>query len=117
MLKNALSRPLAVGLSLAPLAIASAQSAPSPAYVFTAVDSVEIKDSGFTFTVKGMVQGESAARTVELHSTFFMSGYEPTQGAVRCERMALVAMNKPGRFLFEVQQEDSGFRCKLTRLP
>jgi hypothetical protein len=119
MSKNALLRPLALGLSLAPLALASAQSAPPPAYVFTAVDSVELRDSGFTFLVTGLVQGERVARTVELFGGFYASpSYQSPHSAERCERMALLAMNKPGRYLFEVQEESSsGLRCKLTRLP
>lgn len=119
MSKNPLLRTLALGLSLAPLALASAQSAPPPTYVFTAVDSVEIKDSGFIFQVTGLLQGERVARTVELFAGFYLSpSYQSPQTGERCERMALLAMNKPGRYLFEAQEETSGgFRCKLTRLP
>jgi len=122
MLKNALSRTLALGLSLAPLALASAQSTPPPlpTYVFTAVDSVELSDSGFMFKVTGVIQGESAPQTVELQSYFSSVNnyYQSPHTAERCERMALLAMNKPGLYLFEVQQEPfSTFRCKLTRLP
>lgn len=122
MSKSALSRSLALGLSLAPLALASAQSTPPPlpTYVFTAVHSVELSDSGFMLKVTGLLQGESDPQTVALESFFSSLNhyYQSPQAAERCERMALLAMNKPGRYLFEVQQEPSStFRCKLTRLP
>lgn len=118
MSKNALLRTLAFCLSLAPLALASAQSAPPPTYVFTAVDSVEISNGGFTFKVTGIVQGESTPRTFEGFSDFYRSdSYDGTGAAGRCERMALLTMNKPGRYTFEIQQENGGFRCKLNRLP
>ena len=118
MLKNALTRTLALSLSLAPLALASAQSAPPPTSVFTAVDSVEILNGGYTFRVTGLVQGENQPRTVEVYSDFYRSdSYDGTGAAARCERMALLTMNKPGRYVFEVQAESNGFRCKLTRLP
>lgn len=117
MLKNALTRTLALSLSLAPLALASAQTTP-PTYVFTAVDSVEISNGGYTFRVTGLVQGENVPRTVEMYSDFYLSqSSDSNQPSTRCERMALLAMNKPGRYLFELQEENRGFRCKLTRLP
>lgn len=58
-------------------------------------------------------------------STFYASAsIDPNGAAGRCERMALLTMNKPGRYLFELQAEPSifyggndSYRCKLTRLP
>ncbi len=112
MSHSVLSRTLALCLSLAPLALASAQTKP-PIYVFTTVDSIDIQSSWNLFRLTGILQGESTPRTIEV-------GYSnsPNNAFERCERLALLAMNKPGRYLFELRQDDfADLACKLTRVP
>jgi hypothetical protein len=117
MLKNALTHTLALGLSLAPLALASAQTAP-PTYVFTAVDSLDIHGDDYGIEVTGVLQGENAPRTIKL--TYYPSHSDYAESArtfERCERLALLAMNKPGRYLLTLRQEHDYIGCALTRVP
>ncbi len=124
MFRRPLSRTLALGLSLAPLALASAQSAPPvPTYVFTAVDEINIDGANLKLQVTGLIQGENTPRTVTLaYSHNYTAEWDTVRTFERCERMALLAMNKPGRYLFEIRQDylehSTGLiGCKLKRLP
>ncbi len=97
-----------------PLSLAFAEV--QATYVFTTVDSYDIKGDSYEVQVRGIVQGESAPRTVSLT-------YYPAEGHYtfeRCERMVLLAMSRPGQYFLELRQEghpSTGqfIACKLTR--
>jgi hypothetical protein len=105
------------------LALAGALAAPArPAraqlvtsFAFTTVDSVAIQNG--RFIVKGVVQGDAAAS--EHFFNFGSSLVVNSDGTIdACNRMALMAMSKPGQYLFEMTAS-SGFNvplCRLTRL-
>lgn len=79
--------------------------------VFAAVDALEIKASVFSIT--GVVDGESAARTVNIYFYSGSSAY-PDEIA-NCQRMAILAMTRPGQFRFEIQDDAYATACKLAR--
>jgi hypothetical protein len=100
--------------TLMPLSMASAEL--QATYVFTAVDSYDIKGDSYEVQVTGIVQGESAPRTVSL--TYYP--IEAHHTFERCERMVLMAMSRPGQYFLELRQEghpSTGqlIACKLTR--
>ncbi|WP_243338149.1 hypothetical protein [Anaeromyxobacter soli] len=90
---------------------ALAQTAPVR-YVFVAVDAVEIR-STTTIKVTGVVDGESAPQTV----TMTLSNSSGVDSVAACERLALLAMTRPGQFLFEIQGSTTYNLnvCKLAR--
>ncbi|WP_242339853.1 MULTISPECIES: hypothetical protein [unclassified Anaeromyxobacter] len=89
---------------------ALAQTAPVR-YVFVAVDAVEIRST--TIKVTGVVDGESAPQTV----TMTLSSSSGVDSVAACERLALLAMTRPGQFLFEIQGSTTYNLnvCKLAR--
>lgn len=103
-------------LTLSPLTIASAQSSVET-FVFETVDSYELLSGASQLSITGILQGEAAPRTIPIPAaTNNTTSYE---GRVRaCERMALMAMSKPGQYLFELRRFGT-FQpvhgCKLTR--
>jgi len=104
-------------LTLSPLSIASAQSSSVETFVFETVDSYELLSGASQLNITGILQGEAAPRTISIPpATNNTVSYE---GRVRaCERMALMAMSKPGQYFFELRRY-SNFQpvhgCKLTR--
>jgi hypothetical protein len=108
---------LAVVLVVATLpARAQTVSAPQPANslkVFVDVESVTVR-YGTTIVVRGIIQGESTA------TEWYASPASSDTGAFasNCHRAALLAMEKPGRYLLEIQTAYSGSGtplCRLTR--
>ncbi|NPC68222.1 hypothetical protein D7Y27_14505 [Corallococcus sp. AB004] len=108
-------RALALLATLA-LAPASALAEPEDAifgmnYVFTSVDAYT---AGYGhFVVTGVVAGESTPRVIRF------SGYGLSlQDADRCDRFALIAMTRPGRYQFSYFQEAPNQypTCTLTRM-
>jgi hypothetical protein len=79
--------------------------------VFTTVDSVEGNLNSLKVT--GVLQGDSAPTTQNL----VFSGTESVAAAAACERKALLAMSKPGQYLFSALWASAGScSCKLTRV-
>ncbi|MFY0572243.1 hypothetical protein ACN28E_51580 [Archangium lansingense] len=107
-------------LSLSPLTIASAQSSSIETFVFETVDSYEILSGVYQLNVTGIIQGEAAPRTIAIPpSTNANTTYDVRVRS--CERLALIAMSKPGQYFFEVRRGSSSVYgqplqgCKLTR--
>lgn len=100
-------------------AVALVSAAPAPAqtgptrYVFVAVDAVEIQST--TVRVTGILDGESAVQTV---TATFSLGSSTVDQVAACERLALLAMTRPGQFRFEIQAGAtySAGVCKLARV-
>jgi len=86
-----------------------AQAAPSQ-YVFVAVDALDVQPSKFVVT--GVLDGESAARTVTVN---FSTAY--AEQVVMCERLALLAMTRPGQFRLEIETNSTSYyACRLARV-
>ncbi|MCK8498485.1 MULTISPECIES: hypothetical protein [Myxococcus] len=86
-------------------------------YVFETVDSYAITEAN-VIEIRGVLQGESAPRTFEFEFYSNPAYYDASQHGSRCDRMALLAMTRPGRYLLElkVQRWIGGQpSCRLTR--
>ena len=92
-------------LTLAPSALAEAEDPLyGVAYVFVTVDAYTVRPSAMEVT--GILQGETTPRVI-----FFFGSDE----AERCDRLALLAQSRPGRYLLEMTNTYSSFSCKLIR--
>ncbi|OJT19196.1 hypothetical protein BO221_37520 [Archangium sp. Cb G35] len=103
-------------LALSPLTIASAQSATESVFLFETLDSYEIKSLNW-LKITGIVSGEATPRTVEVNAGVSESY---SQYLRACERMALMAMSKPGQYYFELRHatyysSPQVTGCKLVR--
>jgi hypothetical protein len=101
-------------LSLSPLSLASAQTPPDDVFVFETVDSYDL-DSYIKLKVTGILQGEALPRTISFENSWD-ANYQ--QQARTCERLALIAMSKPGQYYLELRRIDYRSQlvgCKLTR--
>ncbi len=114
-------RPLFRGLAILAAILATSLVSPTPAsadfpfvgQVYDTVDAVQ-SDLGF-ITITGIVVGQSAATT----SSYFVDGTSSTSsedGVARCDRFALLAMAKPGKYQFATVGPDRNdrFVCKLA---
>ena len=95
------------------LVAAMAGNAFADVFVFETVDEYERVDESLRF--RGVLQGE--AEPSELDALFFT---DPAPLTTSCERQALMAMARPGRYLFQVttQPISSGellVSCRLIR--
>ncbi|MFP2911783.1 hypothetical protein ACLESD_43525 [Pyxidicoccus sp. 3LFB2] len=117
MLKNRslrLAALLSASLGLAPSALAAETPQSNRPYVFETVDSY-IATGTSRFEITGILQGESTPRTL----SFRIAGFNEAAVYIsRCDRMALLAMSKPGAWFLELVQLDDSFTvptCRLTR--
>jgi hypothetical protein len=106
----------AAAVALAALAftcsIPPAHAAPGD-YVFT-YDTVDALDTSGDFTVTGVLAGSSVATTTSFDN--FGSSSTWYAAEARCERFALLAMSKPGKYQFTITVP-SAFHftsCKLS---
>lgn len=121
------TRPTLVACALLALLVPTAAQPQSttPAYntpyPFETVDSYDVRGGPSQVVVTGVLQGEAAPTTLTFrYSATSSSSYESPRTFERCERMALLAMSKPGQYLLELRQEYSSaysyqVGCKLTR--
>jgi hypothetical protein len=130
-------RPLALAVTLLSTLVAPAPVSAeiTATHVFVSVESYNILgDSDVSgadvVEVTGVIQGESAPRSVRFYYSPKYPGSSSTgtdsisskRSFERCERLALLAMSKPGQYLLEMRQEREGIQpityyvgCKLTR--
>lgn len=100
--------PIIGALFLQPVPAAAAPL-PGISAVYDSVDAVEV--SGSQITVTGIVAGDPAP-TERIYTISDFS--QQTGAAARCDRLALLAMTKPGKFQFAtVRGQFSSFSCKL----
>jgi hypothetical protein len=104
-----MTRQLATCLAIAVLSMIS----PEPALAdigdvitYDAVDAVEIV-SPTNLSVTGIISGEGASTTVR----YRVGSTE--LGASRCDRFAMLAISKPGKFQFSVVDQGGIFTCKI----
>ncbi|HZJ67532.1 MAG TPA: hypothetical protein VFD36_28710 [Kofleriaceae bacterium] len=117
-----MTRQLATYITLAAFAIIS--SRPAAANIgdiivaYDTVDAVEVVANQISVT--GIVTGEGAPsrRTFSIlaNATGPGSSTQTDVAASRCDRLALLAMSKPGKFQFAIVDvgSSSRFGCKLT---
>jgi hypothetical protein len=87
--------------------------APAPARAaepFISFESIDAVESGARIVITGIVTGESTPRTVALVQIY------DERCEASCEKLALLALSKPGVYRFEAFHESFGFgTCKLVR--
>jgi hypothetical protein len=101
---------------LAALSLLSAQpviAADGDVTLYDTVDEIRVSDDRITVT--GVITGQSAATTtMYVIANNHTSGNPTDVAASRCDRLALLAMSKPGKFRFGVVEEFfDQFSCKL----
>jgi len=79
---------------------------------YDTVDALQVIALDTVIQVTGIIAGQSAPTTTS-YRVGTSSG--PSAGA-RCDRLALLAMSKPGKWQFAVIDVESGilFECRLT---
>lgn len=110
-----MSRPLrrAALLLLTLLPLSAAEAAPLT-YVFATVDRYVVDPLSAKAQVTGLLVGETTPRTIVI--TGYSSDTDVQNRFMRCERLALLAMNSPGRFRFELGGlYGESLTCALTR--
>jgi hypothetical protein len=112
-----MTRPLFRGLAILAAILATSLVSPTPAsadfpfdgQVYDTVDAIQ--SDADLITVTGIVVGQSAATT----SSYRIDTTSPNDGTARCDRFALLAMAKPGKYRFAtVHGRFDQFVCKLT---
>ncbi|NMO22015.1 hypothetical protein HPC49_37915 [Pyxidicoccus fallax] len=104
---------LVLTLGVAPAALGAEEPVVGTPYVFQTVDSYNVVNH-IEVEVTGILQGESAPRTVSFW--YNLGNIDSAGHLTRCDRMALLAMNKPGLYLLEMTQTNTSVaRCRLTR--
>jgi hypothetical protein len=90
---------------------ASAQIVPE-SVTFTAVDAVKTENTRVHVT--GIVEGEVDPRTVTVYFATSTSAYSSQES---CERLALLAMAKPGQYRLTIKSSSSwvSAMCTLAR--
>lgn len=106
---------LLTSLTLTSSALAAETPQTNVPYVFVTVDSYSIVYEN-VIQVTGVLQGENTPRTLEFAFRYF-SSYDASQHVSRCDRLALLLMNKPGAYLLELTFKGNSEMgsCKLTR--
>jgi hypothetical protein len=102
---------LAVSLAATP---ASAGIANGP-HLYDAVDEVQSGPSERQITITGIIAGQTTATTMTYTLRVNSSSSAATEDVTaRCDRFALLAMAKPGKYQFAtVQPFGSTYDCKL----
>jgi hypothetical protein len=105
------------GLAFAAPAGGQVATVVTTAVTFVTVDSVFAYAS--TLRITGIVQGESSPTE---HEVTFLSASDTAASmtqAASCQRLALLAMERPGAYLYKLRKEypSSGYySCRLTRV-
>jgi hypothetical protein len=105
-------RQLPLYLLIAAIAMISPESAradPGDVITYDTVDAFEVRTGDIVVT--GIIVGQSAPSTTSYNIVGFSQDDVTTS---RCDRLALLAMSKPGKFRFAVEALDFFvFSCKL----
>jgi hypothetical protein len=99
------------------LVVTPAKAQTVRSYIYVTVDAVEW-DSTRSLTITGILNGQASQTTETVFFSFFSGSSNDAQyfKVETCVRMALLAMNKPGQFVFELVDRGGGsVKCKLTR--
>lgn len=102
-------------LTFAPSALAVAEvPVKDVPYVFATVDNYAVVNTN-AVEVTGILVGETLPRVFRFT---FSNPVNTSEHMSRCDRLALLAMSRPGRYLLEFTASDKLFTpasCKLTR--
>jgi hypothetical protein len=109
-----MTRHLVLGLLISLLVVVADKSAAADGtpVVYDTVDSLQLR--GFSIIrVTGIISGEGAQ---SVHDYSLISGSVTSpEYAARCDRLALLAMSKPGKYQFTLTALSGGsFGCSLT---
>jgi hypothetical protein len=104
----------------AALALATTLSAPSPAAAeigdvttYETIDAIE--PYGGYVKITGVIAGQSNASEIQYQMLSSGGSDAWVVNAARCERLALLAMSKPGKYTFALTQQWGGqYSCKLS---
>jgi hypothetical protein len=114
-----MARHLIPGLAIVTLTLISSAAIADPplanaAAVYETVDSVSV--GGRRIIVTGIISGQTTPSTFQYIIFDESASSGTTDSASRCDRLALLAMSKPGKFRFALEHPDfvSSFRCTLT---
>lgn len=115
MTRHVLGCLVAVTLSFTPAtSFADPPPASGPA-VYDTVDAVEV--FGNRIAVTGIIAGQSTQSVLSYVISDGSASNSTPEGANRCDRLALLAMAKPGKYQFatvRVGTFGNAFSCKLT---
>ena len=104
-------RHLAIYAVTGALTLAASRAAHAdPLTLFDSVDAVEVRGGGKEITVTGILTGDTAPTS----RTYFVEGNPDLMS--RCERQALLAQAKPGKYRFGIGYDDNTIQvnCKLS---
>ena|ERR1041384_621210 len=109
-----MTRHLVAGLVLASLAILSPRPAAADGtpIVYDTVDALQLRNNN-VIRVTGIISGQGASSTTDYN--LISGSVGSVDYAARCDRLALLAMSKPGKFQFVITSTGgfSGFYCQL----
>lgn len=97
--------------------VGRAQTSPNPVVTFTTVDAVEAQSSKLVIT--GVKEGETAATTQQFLICSTPSTDVRCAALIEnCDRLALLAMTKPGQYLLKIAPGNSIYyaTCRLERV-
>src|SRR5690348_7562344 len=104
-----MTRQLALCLAIVALSIVSPEPARADfgdVITYDTVDAVEV-NSATSLTVTGIIVGQGASSSVR-----YRVGTSEL-GTARCDRLALLAISKPGKFQLALVDQSGLFTCKL----
>jgi hypothetical protein len=117
-------RPLFRGLAILAATLATSLVAPTPViaapadgpHVYDTVDAVQSGSSDRQITITGIITGQSTATTMTYQLRGNVSTNATEDMTARCDRFALLAMAKPGKYQFATIRLSSSpvYDCKLT---
>jgi hypothetical protein len=102
-----------LAVSLASTTPASADIAAN-ANVYDTVDAVQSGPSDREITVTGIIAGQSTATILTYRLRANVASNTTEDVPARCDRWALLAMAKPGKYQFATVGTPGFFDCKLT---
>ena len=106
-------RHLVAGLVIASLATLSPRPAAADGtpIIYDTVDALQLRANN-TIRVTGIISGQGAPSTTDYN--LITSSAASVDYAARCDRLALLAMSKPGKFQFVITFiPNIGFSCQL----
>jgi hypothetical protein len=97
--------------------VSPAAAAAGDLFSFETVDAVEVDDY-LHITITGVLAGDTEASTYTFTASANSDRAAAAVANARCERLALLAMSKPGKYVFSALQVSNGstpkFTCKLA---
>jgi hypothetical protein len=113
-MRSVLSALLLAGVMATAPRVATASGLPGDVVAYDSVDSFEIENAN-RLIITGLRAGEKQASTATYFIRYSGGSGPQVDYAAQCQRMALLAMSKPGKYTFSIVQEDDEFvHCRLA---